>query len=502
MTVTLDGRSLGVDGLIAVARGAARVELSAGSLARMRRSREVLEAAVDRGEWIYGTTTGVGALKRVSLDPAAISQFNRAMIMNCLVGQGPAVGEDVVRATLLRLANGFAGGTTGVRPQLAELVVRALNESWPFEVRLRGSVGQADLAPLADLAIGLLNRSGFELQAGEGLALIDNGSFSTALAGLALADAVQLSDWLEAAAALDMEGFLANPAMLHRVLRERPYAGLQATADRLRLLLSGSALHEPGTPRNLQDPLTYRNIPHLHGALRDALAFAAGQLEAELNSAHSNPLVDVEEGRVQSGACFEILPLAAALDFVRIALAPVLTSANERTMKLLHAGFSGLPAGLAAEPESGDDGYTEFGVAGQALVAESRLLAAPVSYEMASSSQAEGIEDRMTMAPLAARRLAEMLDLGRALAAIELMVAARAVDLGPRRALGAGTQALHRFVRAHIPTTGPGEAVPGDLGPLAEAIRTTQSSIVTAPATEQPAGAPMQHVPRERGDHA
>ena len=502
MTVTLDGRSLGVDDLVAVARDAAPVELSADAVARMRRSREVLEAAAARGESIYGATTGVGALKRVDLDPAAVSRFNHTMILNCLVGQGPAVGEDVVRATLVRLANGFAGGATGVRPELAELTVRALNEGWPLEVRLRGSVGQADLAPLAELAAGLLDRSGFQLEAGEGLALIDNGSFSTALAGLAMADALQLADWLEAAAALDMEGFLANPSLLHRVLRERPYAGLQASAERLRLLLAGSALHDPGTPRNLQDPLTYRNIPQLHGALRDALAFAAGQLRIELNAAHSNPLVDVEEGRVLSVACFEILPLAAALDFVRIALAPVLTSANERSMKLLHAGFSGLPAGLAAEPEAGDDGYTEFGVAGQALAAEARLLAAPVSFEMASSSQAEGIEDRMTMAPLAARRLAEMVDLGRALVTIELLVAARAVDLGRDRPLGAGTRALHQFVRAHIPTSGPGEAVPADLGALTEAIRSTDSSVATAAAVEHPLRATMQHIPPERGDDA
>ena len=129
-------------------------------------------------------------------------------------------------------------------------------------------------------------------------------------------------------------------------------------------------------------------------------------------------------------------------------------------MKLLHAGFSGLAPGLAARPDRGDDGYSEFGVAGQAIAAEARLLAAPVSFEMASSTQAEGIEDRTTMAPLAARRLAEMVNLGERLVAIELVVAARAIDLGPRRALGAGTQALHRFVRAHIPATSPGEPCP------------------------------------------
>ena len=131
-----------------------------------------------------------------------------------------------------------------------------------------------------------------------------------------------------------------------------------------------------------------------------------------------------------------MLPLAAALDFLRIALAPVLTSANERVMKLLHAGFSGLAPGLAARPDLGDDGYTEFGVAGQAIAAEARLLAAPVSFELVSSTQAEGIEDRMTMAPLAARRLAEMVALGERLVAIELVVAARAIDLRAGGPLG------------------------------------------------------------------
>ena len=202
------------------------------------------------------------------------------------------------------------------------------------------------------------------------------------------------------------------------------------------------------------------------------LTYARGQLDIELNAAQSNPLVDVEDGRVVSVGCFDILPLAAALDFLRIALAPVLTSANERVMKLLHAGFSGLAPGLAARPDRGDDGYSEFGVAGQAIAAEARLLAAPVSFEMASSTQAEGIEDRTTMAPLAARRLAEMVNLGERLVAIELVVAARAIDLrAGARPLGVGAEAAHRLVRRHIPATSEGEPLPADLEPLVELVR-------------------------------
>src|SRR5207245_1119428 len=134
----------------------------------------------------------------------------------------------------------------------------------------------------------------------------------------------------------------------------------QTTAARLRQLLTGSRLWQPGAPRNLQDPLTFRCLPQIHGALRDALDYTRGQLDIELNAAQNNPLVDVEDERVVSVGCFDLLPLAAALDFLRIALAPALTSANERVMKLLHAGFSGLSPGLAARPDLGDDGFTEF----------------------------------------------------------------------------------------------------------------------------------------------
>ena len=269
-----------------------------------------------------------------------------------------------MRATLLRLANNLARAAAGARPELAELVVRALNEDWPITIRTLGSVGQADLAQMGDVAAALIETSGFQLEAGEGMAMVDNNAYSTAIAALAVADCTRLADALDVAGALDMEAFAANPSILDGVLRERPYPGLQATAARLRALLAGSRLWEPGAPRNLQDPLTFRCLPQLHGALRDALAYVRGQLDIELNAAQNNPLVDVEQERVVSVGCFDVLPLAAALDFLRIALAPVLTSATERAMKLLHGGFSGLPPGLAAHPERGDDGFTEFGVAG------------------------------------------------------------------------------------------------------------------------------------------
>ena len=229
---------------------------------------------------------------------------------------------------------------------------------------------------------------------------------------------------------LDLEAFGAKLTCLHPVIEQtRPFPGLAETLDRLRAMLAGSYLWQPGAARFLQDPLTFRCLPHIHGAARDALDYARNILQLELNSSQSNPVVVVPERRIVSVGNFDIGPLAAALDFARIALAPVVTSANERAVKLLQAPFSGLPAGLSAIAGSPDDALSELAVAGQAITVEARTLAHPVSYELASSVKGEGIEDRATMAPLSARRLADMVQLCARVAAIEFVVAAQAIDL-------------------------------------------------------------------------
>jgi histidine ammonia-lyase len=355
-----------------------------------------------------------------------------------------------------------------VRPELAARVVAALNEGDPPRVRLLGSVGQADLAPNADLAHGFLD--GFDLAAGEALALVNNNSFSVGFAALALADAQRLVSALETAAALDLEAFAANLAGLHPVIAEtRPYPGLRASLGRLRALLDGSPLWQPEAARNLQDPLSFRGAAQVLGVARDALDFALRQLAIELNAAPSNPLVIAGEERIVSASMVEIAQLAAALDFARIGLAPALTTANERLVKLLQAPLSGLTDGLAARPGH-EDGLAELGNAGQALTAEARLLAQPVSFELASTSQAEGIEDRVTMAPLAARRLADMVELGERIVAVELVVAAQAVDLRKPEGLGVGTQRAYDLVRGLVPFTAAGETLPPDLEPVRDLV--------------------------------
>ena len=468
MAVELTGFELTIDDVVRVARHGEPVEIAPSALENVRASRAFVEQALAEGEVIYGFSTGVGMRKRFAIEEEQ-AHFNRMLIRGHLIAQGPPASDDQVRATMVKLANSLAQGTTGVRPELVEFLAGALNAGATPRVRLLGSVGQADLSAMADLVDGVLGN--FALAAGEALVLVDNNAFSTGLATLAVADYQTLLDSLELAGALDLEAFAANVSLLDPAIGDaRPYPGLCAALARLRKLLDGSYLWSE-EPRNLQDPLTFRTLPHVLGATRDALGYAKSVLAVELNAHQGNPVVAAAKRRVTPAGNFDVVPLAAALDFLRIALAPALTSAAERALKLLQAPLSGLPEGLGARPGLAEPALSELGASVQGIVAEARLLAQPVSFELASTSQHEGIEDRTTMAPLGARRLAEMVELGARVMAIELTIAAQAVELRGTPALGAGTQRAYELVRERIPFTDAGDALAGNLEPLVELVR-------------------------------
>ena len=474
MTITLNGSDLTVTQVVAAARHGEAVALAPAALAAMGQARTVVQEVLGTGEPVYGLTTGVGERKAYPLEATERQRFNQRLVLNHRIAQGDAAPADVVRGAMICLANSYAKGVTGVRPELAEMIVTLLNQGFAPPVRRLGSIGQGDLGPMADLAHGLITRSGFEVAENEGLALVSSNAFTTAWACMATADADALLSVFDVAGALDLEAFGANLTSLHPVIEQtRPFPGLAATLRQLRLLLAGSYLWQPGAARFLQDPLTFRCIPHIHGAARDALDYARSVLQVELNSSQSNPVVVVPERRIISVGNFDIGPLAAALDFARIALAPVVTSANERAVKLLQAPFSGLSAGLAAVAGSPDDALSELAVAGQAITVEARTLAHPVSYELASSVKGEGIEDRATMAPLSARRLADMVQLCARVAAIELVVAAQAIDLrapGESLGLGLGTGRAFRMIRELVPFTQADGTLPADLEPIVELV--------------------------------
>jgi histidine ammonia-lyase len=192
MTITLNGSDLTVTQVVAAARHGETVALAPEAIAAMRRSRAVVQDVLARGEPVYGLTTGVGERKAYLLDPAERQRFNHRLVLNHRIAQGDVAPADVVRGAMICLANSYAKGVTGVRPELAEMIVTLLNEGFAPPVRRLGSLGQGDLGPMADLAHGLITRSGFEVAENEGLALVSSNAFTTAWACLATADAEAL----------------------------------------------------------------------------------------------------------------------------------------------------------------------------------------------------------------------------------------------------------------------------------------------------------------------
>src|ERR1700733_14779985 len=246
MTITLNGSDLTVTEVIAVARHGAAVALAPEAVQTMAQARAVVQEVLRTQQPVYGLTTGVAERKSFLLEETQQRSFNRRLVLNHRIAQGDAAPADVVRGAMVCLANSYAKGVTGVRPELAEMIVTLLNEGFAPPVRRLGSIGEGDLGPMADLAHGLITRSGFEVAENEGLALVSSNAFTTAWAAIALADAQTLMDSFDVAGALDLEAFGANLTCLHPVIEQtRPYPGLTATLGRLRELLKDSYLWAP-----------------------------------------------------------------------------------------------------------------------------------------------------------------------------------------------------------------------------------------------------------------
>jgi histidine ammonia-lyase len=457
--------------VIDVARGRRPARLAPGARERMTRSRDTALAIARRGDAVYGMTRGVGVRKRVVVDPFADPAYERSLVLDHRSGQGPPVDTEVVRATMLCLANNLARGYAGVRPELVERIVARLDGDDLPPIRLYGAIGQGDVVPLADLAFGLFPDE--ELEVKEGLSLVNSNAFSTALSCLALDEADRLLRVLVLAAALDLEAFRANLSTLDAAVpASRPYPGLAWAVDGLRTALDGSALWVAGAARNLQDPLSFRNAGPILGSARDLLAFALAQLAIELSSSQENPLILADEQRTLAVPNYELLPLAAALDVARIGFAPLLSTQLERLLKLLQAPFTGLTDGLGPPDDPRHSGLSEVTWTAQAIATEARLLADPVSVVTASSTQAEGIEDRITMAPLGARRLREMVALGDRLAALALVVACQAIELrGASAPLGLFARDVFAAVRECVAFVDAGRRLPDTIEPLVSSIR-------------------------------
>jgi histidine ammonia-lyase len=430
-------------------------------------------------------TTGLADRKGSPIPPEETDAFQRRIVLSHVVGVGPALGPDVVRAVMVARVNMLAAGGSGARGTIADGLIALLNQRIHPCVPASGSLGVTDLTHLAHIAQVLLGEGTVEvagevmpagaalsaagltpLQLGpkEGLALISSNAGSVGRGAVVLWDLEWLVVTLDVAAALSIEAFRANVApFAPDVERAHPDLGQAATAQRLRRLLAGSDLHVPGAARSLQDPYSFRCVPQTHGVLRNSLAAARSVIELELNAAADTPLISVDGGRVVSNGNFLALGVAVAFEQLAIALAHATALSVERLRALLSGRMTGLPGTLieAATPQTGLCILQE---AAGSLQTGIRARANPSSLDFAPI--ADGVEDHATNAMDAVAKVEADIQDAVSIVGIELLAAAQAVDLRGAIHLGAGTQAARDLVRREVPFLR--EDTP--LAPLIEAL--------------------------------
>jgi len=441
-----------------------QAEFSPRALERMARGRDIVEHSLAAGEAVYGATTGIGSQKDVAVHAGEREAFgNRMIVSEATQARGPAFPEEVVRGALIVLCHNFAKGRSGIRPLLGRALLELLASTRLPEVRRDCAFGVADLTPLAQLALPLIGRSlaaGSQIQAGgitlapkEAVSLIDNNSVALAEAALMLRDAGELLMAFDLAAAVACEGFRAGLAPHTAGGGGNDAPGQTLARARLLALLEDSGLRAPGAARFLQDPLSFRSITQVHGAAYETLTWATRQVEAEINAAADNPLVDLErETLVPSASMVSVLPVLA-IDSLRQALAKVTVTSHERSLKLQSPPFSGLPVGLAADGAA-DGGILSLNLhyIGAARLGSLTAAAPPVLLTYIGHT-ADGVEDVSTLLPLAVTQTREVIARAFELAVLEMIVGVWAIarrglapsslGRGPRRVYETLVPMLH-----------------------------------------------------------
>ena len=465
--------------VVAVAREGARVELSGDAQAALARARAVVETLAAAPTPAYGVSTGFGALATRHIPAEKRAQLQRSLVRSHAAGSGPEVEREVTRALMLLRLSTLATGHTGARPETAQLLAAVLSAGITPVVHEHGSLGcSGDLAPLAHCALALMGEgpvrradgsltdaatalaeaglSPVELEAKEGLALINGTDGMLGMLVLALHDLAGLLRVADLAAAMSVEGQLGTDRVFAEDLQAlRPHPGQAASAANLRRLLDGSGIvasHRGPSCTRVQDAYSLRCSPQVHGAARDTFAHAAAVADRELASAIDNPVV-LDDGRVESNGNFHGAPVGYVLDFLAIAAADVASISERRTDRFLDKARShGLPPFLAADPGV-DSGHMIGQYTQAALVSELKRLAVPASVDSIPSSAMQ--EDHVSMGWSAARKLRRAIEGLTQVLAVEVLTGARALDLRAPLTPAPGTAAAVRLVREHVSGPGP-----------------------------------------------
>lgn len=440
-------------------------------LARIQRGRDVVESVLRSGRAAYGINTGFGALAEVRIEPEALQRLQHRLILSHAAGVGQPLSESETRALMILRCLVLATGHAGVRPLIAQQLLQLYHHDILPIVPEKGSVGASgDLAPLAHVALALIGEGDVNwqgrrmsaaaalsacgmaplvLEAKEGLALVNGTQAMSAVGGLALAHAQRLLDWADAIGALSVEGIMGSHAPFDaRIMAVRPHPGQQHVAARMRHWLEGGQMAAAHIDcSKVQDAYSFRCIPQVHGASRDAIDYAVRVLEIEFNAATDNPLVFAEQGDIVSGGNFHGQPVALALDFACIALAEIASISERRVEQLLNPALSGLPAFLSPHPGE-NSGFMMAQVTAASLVNENKMLCFPASCDSIPTSANR--EDHVSMGMTSARKLRQIAGNVRAVLAIELLCAAQALEFRRPLRPGAALARLHDAFRGVV----------------------------------------------------
>ena len=508
--IVLDGKGLTFEEVVAVAYGrpgAPRVALADDARGAIERCAKAVDVLIDRGEIAYGITTGFGAFKDKIISTDEVNLLQRNIVLSHAVGVGKPFDIPTVRAIMLIRANTLARGYSGIRVETLELILEFLNRGIHPIIPEKGILGASgDLAPLAHFACVLigegaaehrgevseaeeaLERAGLEpivLAAKEGLALTNGTTVMTAVGILETWRARRLAELADISGALTMEALNGTlRAFDDRLHQLRPHPRQIECARHMRKVLEGSDFLRGNDPSNVQDAYTLRCIPQVHGACRDAVAYAEWLLDLELNAVTDNPLIFIKDDGeigpnseidVISGGNFHGEPLALAFDYLAIALAELGNISERRTMRLTDEASNEhtLPAFLT-EDGGLNSGFMIVQYTAAALCTENKILSHPASVDTIPSSA--NVEDHVSMGATAALKLRQVAENLEQIISIELFCAAQGIDLRLRRVgkelkLGVGTRGIYELIRSRVPFIQRDEYLKVHMDAVAEIVR-------------------------------
>ncbi len=473
MTIRIDGSAPTLEAIARVLQGE-KVEVAPGALAELRRVRAFVERALSSSQPHYGINTGFGMLANRRIPREELEKLQENLILSHAVGVGDPFAPPVARLIMLLRANVLAAGFSGIRPQTLQLLVDMLNRDIVPLIPEQGSVGASgDLAPLSHLALAMTGRGEVffkgrivpaaralkaarlrpvTLAAKEGIALINGTQAMAAMGALALLKLENLLRVADICGALSVEGDCASQRPFDaRIHRLRPHPGQIATAANMRRLVKGSRIirsHAQCT--RVQDPYSFRCIPQVHGAVKDAVAYARSVVSIELGSCTDNPLIFADDGDIVSGGNFHGEPLAIALDALCMAVAE-LGSISERRVAILTAPLAGeIGAKFLTRDAGVNSGLMIPHVTMSSLVSENKVLSHPACVDSIPTSG--GQEDHVSMGATSARKALAVIGNVEWILAIELLAACQAIDLQRAKGRpGQGTAAAFDLVRRSVP---------------------------------------------------